>query len=185
MVFKTFIYTMKPLVSVEVGILDGYSLFNLAIAIKSIRNKFGIDCKLDGYDLFDDYRYKHGNFENIQKLSKEFGVDEFTKLYKMDAFEAYKLYRDNSIDLLHFDISNDGDILEKMINTWHSKIRPGGIILFEGGSKERDEVDWMIRYNKKPINPVLSNNEIINKQYNWFLYQLFPSITLFFKKGEE
>tara|TARA_B110000037_G_scaffold200056_1_gene240346 strand:+ start:1668 stop:1847 length:180 start_codon:yes stop_codon:yes gene_type:complete len=27
--------------------------------------------------------------------------------------------------------------------------------IFEGGSKERDEVEWMNKYNKQKINPVI------------------------------
>ena len=44
-------------------------------------------------------------------------------------------------------------------------------ILFEGGSLERDNIEWMKKYNKQPINSVKS---IIN--YN-VIEEKFPSIS--------
>ena len=56
------------------------------------------------------------------------------------------------------------------------------IIAFEGGSKERDKVDWMVKYKKKPIYPVIYKNKIINKYYVYGTYKLFPSLTVMMNK---
>jgi hypothetical protein len=50
----------------------------------------------------------------------------------------------------------------------------------EGGSKQRDDIWWMKEFNKRPINPVLSDPEITSK-YSVKLYELFPSLTEFTK----
>lgn len=182
-ILKTFVIALRPTVAVEVGVLDGYSAMYLGAGVKAIRESFNMLATLDCYDLWDEYEYKHGDMEKVKEYLKTFHLDGFVKLYKGDAFEVYDKYTDGCIDLLHFDISNDGDKLEKVMQTWHHKIRQGGVILFEGGSPERDKIDWMIKYNKKPIHPVLYENDVIRNSYMWVVYQNFPSLTVLIKKG--
>lgn len=182
-ILKTFVITLKPNVLVEVGVLDGYSTLNLGNGVKVLRELFGMYSTLECYDLWEHYPYKHGEKEKVQEYINAFSMQDYIKLYQGDAFEVFKNYEDNSIDLLHFDISNDGEILEKLMETWNNKIRPGGVILFEGGSPERDEVEWMIKYKKKPIYPILQKSEIIKDNYNTVIYPNFPSLTAMFKKG--
>jgi len=182
-VLKTFVITMKPMIAVEIGVLDGYSTIHLATGIKTLREVFGIYSTLDSYDLFEDYEYKHGEKEKVEEYLQLYKLDSYVRLRKGDAFSVYENYNDNCIDLLHFDISNDGDKLEKLMETWHNKMRPGGVILFEGGSLERDNIDWMKKFNKKPILPVLQENEIIKKEYLWVVYPHYPSLSVLFKKG--
>ena len=45
----------------------------------------------------------------------------------------------------------------------------------EGGSKERDNVEWIIKYNKKPINPYLMS---IEENYKIEIIEKFPSLTI-------
>ena len=66
-------------------------------------------------------------------------------------------------DMAHIDISNTGEIIEKVIKAY-----PDKTILFEGGSKERDIIDWMVKYKAKPLNYI--QKEILNNN--------FPSISL-------
>jgi len=49
--------------------------------------------------------------------------------------------------MMHVDISNDGYVIRNI-----SKYKNKGLIFFEGGSLERDNVDWMIKYKKPSIN---------------------------------
>jgi hypothetical protein len=73
---------------------------------------------------------------------------------------------------MHLDISNTGDIISQTYNALQDKIKNGSIILFEGGSEERDNVEWMVKYKATPIN-------LIKSQTN---YQVtdpnFPSISV-------
>ena len=49
------------------------------------------------------------------------------------------------------------------------------VLLLEGGSVERDNVDWMIRYNKKPINSYIKS---IDKYFEIEIINKFPSLTI-------
>ena len=46
-----------------------------------------------------------------------------------------------------------------------------GIMIMEGGSEQRDNVEWMIKYNKPKIQPVI-------KKYGLNVVGTFPSITI-------
>jgi hypothetical protein len=52
-----------------------------------------------------------------------------------------------------------------------NQLKQGKHILFEGGSIERDNVEWMKKYNKQPINSIKSfiQYEVISDK--------FPSIS--------
>ena len=69
---------------------------------------------------------------------------------------------------LDLDISNDGEIIEKTIESLKHHLERGSNIIFEGGSKERDNIEWMVKYKLEPINPI--QKEILNSN--------FPSISL-------
>jgi hypothetical protein len=74
-------------------------------------------------------------------------------------------------DLLHLDISNDGNIISDVFNKVKNKLESGSTMIFEGGSIERDNIDWMKKYNKVPINSIKNtiNYEVLN--------QNFPSVS--------
>jgi len=59
-----------------------------------------------------------------------------------------------------------------------------GIIACEGGTIERDNVDWMKKYKRKSIHDELLRNEIVNKNTVWGIYKKFPSLTIMLKKWE-
>jgi hypothetical protein len=48
-------------------------------------------------------------------------------------------------------------------------------MILEGGSDERDNVEWMIKYNKPKINPVV---EKYSYEYKIKIIKKFPSITI-------
>ena len=72
---------------------------------------------------------------------------------------------------MHVDVSNDGDVILQLYNNIKKYLDKGSILLFEGGSQERDEVHWMKKYNKTPINDI---KPIINYK---LLTEKFPSIS--------
>ncbi len=65
---------------------------------------------------------------------------------------------------------------------WDEKIPVGGIILFEGGTEERDQVEWMTKYKAAPIKPAIENNPIIKARYSYFIYTDFPGLTMLLKR---
>ena len=171
------ILKFSPSVIVELGVLEGFS--TIAIARALYKSKTG---HLDAYDIWEDYEYRHSTQKEVQKTIGECGLSDFVTLYKQDAYTVHKNYDDGSVDLLHIDISNDGDIFNTMLENWDSKISPCGLILFEGGSEERDQVEWMAKYKKKPIRPEINNNSLANTNYIYGTYNLFPSLTVLVKK---
>lgn len=181
-IFYTIVTAYRPVIAVELGVLEGYSTISIARALKRNKETVGVDCHLDAYDLFEDYKYNKANQTDVQKTIDEADLKEFIALKKEDAFEVHKYYQDNTVYLLHIDLSNDGEIVHKIIELWDKKLVVGGVILFEGGSEERDRVEWMIKYNKKPIKYELENNSIIKAKYIFGTYLKFPSLTMLLKK---
>lgn len=164
----------KPARIVELGVLDGYSTFHISEGIR--KNNYG---HLKAYDLFEDYPYKHSRYDDIRLLFEE---DDNVSIFKGDAFEVHKDFPSSSVDMLHVDISNNGDIVKRMVENWDEKIVQGGIIVFEGGSQERDKVRWMTEYNKSSIKEELDTNKIIEERYIYGTYLKFPSMTVLLKK---
>lgn len=176
-VFYELVIKLRPKLIVELGILDGYSTVHLAEGLKN--NKCG---RIDAYDLFEDYPFKHSNYSEIVEKYKEI---ECLKIFKADAFTVHDRYENDSVDILHVDLSNDGSTIRKIMQLWNDKITEEGIIIFEGGSYERDQVDWMKLYNKEPIRDELLNNFIVRSNYTYETYTAFPSLTVLTKMKRE
>lgn len=181
-VFYNMLTVFKPLIAVELGVLHGYSTYHIARALHENKITEKLDVKLDAYDLFEDYPYSHGMIEEVKKNNLGLLLAIYVNLIKGDAFKAHENYQDNSVYFLHIDLSNTGEIIRKMMANWDAKMIVGGLIFIEGGSQERDEVEWMKKYNKEPIKPELESNPIIEKNYIFGTYLKFPSLTVLLKK---
>lgn len=170
--FPLFIYNavryIKPDVCVELGTLAGYSAYCIATAL--VDNAKGT---LDCYDLWEKYQFNH--VSKAQATVNLFGLP--VKLIEQDAYEACKNYQDNSVDFLMVDISNDGETYKRILTDWYYKLTTGATVMLEGGCKERDEVFWMQNYNKKPIQKVFKDPDILEK-YAITNIGCFPSITV-------
>lgn len=161
-VFQSICFAMNPSRIVEFGILEGYSLDCFVSNTQ--------DCLIDGNDLFDEFPYNAANYEFVVEKYKNYSN---LNIYKRDFYNSVDVYEDNSIDILHIDIANNGDTFEFAIKNYLPKVR--GIMIMEGGSKERDNIDWMIKYNKSKIQPVLKKYE---NDVRITVLEDFPSITL-------
>lgn len=179
-VFQTLVSFFEPRSIIEFGVLDGYSTYHIANAVKSNKEEKNIFCDFYAYDLWDEYNYKHGNFKEVKNMLISKGLYDYVNLNYGDIFKIYKKIPENSVDLLFIDISNDGDKIKKAIELWNDKIKKS--IIIEGGSIDRDNIEWMKKYNKKPIRPVLEEDIFVNENYNWVVFDPFPSITLLMKK---
>lgn len=171
---KQYVMIWKPKVLVELGVLDGYSTLNIAMGLQDINSS----SKLDAYDLFDEYQFKHGYKKEVEKMLSTHNVSQYVNLVQGNAYHVYKNYADYTIDLLHIDISNTGKVIHDLIEVWHPKIKQSGVILIEGGSEERDKVQWMLSHNMPSIKRELEENIIINDYYMYSTYQKFPSLTV-------
>jgi len=166
------IVELKPLKVVEFGILHGYSTLCIAQALRDngYINSADQNGHLISYDLFSVYPYKHGVKAEVEKLLGEAGLFRFATLKQEDFYEW--LDRPEEFDVLHIDVSNNGDIIERAYNTLKPFIDNGSVIIFEGGTKERDNVKWMIDYNKAPMFPL---KNVINYK---ILDDRFPGISI-------
>lgn len=159
-VLKSIIYFIKPKCIVEFGILECYSL-NVFLENKPK------DCKVFAYDLFEDYPFNAAKHEVVVKIKNVVVV-------KKDFYKSVEDFEDNSIDLLHIDISNDRTTYEFAINNYINKLTNNGVMLLEGGSVERDNIEWMLKYNKPKINPYLQE---IKNDFDIIVFEKFPSLT--------
>lgn len=190
---EEYVFAWQPNSLVELGVLDGYSTLHIAKGIKRLERLRGFSPKFDAYDLFEDYEFKHGKKEEVEKLLKENDVDKYVSLQKGNAYETYKNYPDltynkngdpeiHGIEFLHIDISNTGKVIKDLMELWHLKIGWRGLILIEGGSEERDNIEWMKKYNMPSIKKEIATNPIINKYYMYATYYKFPSLTVLLRK---
>ena len=158
-------FTLNPKKIVEFGILEGFSL-------QSFLDNRNQDCHIEAYDIFEDF---NGNGACYHDITSKFGNVKNLTIAKKDFYQSFNSFDDHSIDILHVDIANNGDVLEFVLNCYVNKIRKGGIIIFEGGSVERDNVPWMKKYNKSNINPVI---EKYKSKFNIKTFGTFPSLTI-------
>lgn len=157
----------KPKKIIEFGVFNGYSVIAMAMALDEFKTG-----KIIAYDLFEDYQYKHSTLESIQKNIDFYGLSQYVELKKKDFNEWLKSPED--FDLLHIDISNTGEIIKRLFEAVRSKVGNGSIVIFEGGSKERDNVEWMNKYSKKKICDTKVPYKVIN--------QKFPSLSMLIKE---
>tara|TARA_B100000131_G_scaffold268270_1_gene266985 strand:- start:352 stop:912 length:561 start_codon:yes stop_codon:yes gene_type:complete len=166
-IFKTICKKTNPSSILEIGILDGYSL-------SSFLTHSSPDCKILAVDLFDQYEYKSANYDEIIKRFKK---NKNLKIKHGDFFKHHT--KAEAYDLIHIDISNDANIYEFALQNYFPLTNK--LLVLEGGSKERDSVEWMLKYNKPKINNFL--NKIENK-YRYQIIKKFPSITIFYKDAD-
>lgn len=155
----------KPNKIIEFGCLYGYSTVAMALALKM--NGFG---KIYCYDLWEEYPYKHTTQSATLNNLKKYEIQDYVELVQGDYYDW--IQDPGSFDLLHLDISNDGSVIKATYNALIDHIENGSVVLFEGGSDERDNVEWMVKYNKTPIQSVKEHTsyDVLNPR--------FPSLSI-------
>lgn len=149
------VITYKPKKIIDFGLLYGYSTICLAQAVKD--NGFG---EIIGYDLFEEYPYKASDKSIVEYNLKYYNLEQYVTLKKMN-FNDW-LNQDEEFDLIHLDISNDGNTISSLYNKY-----PTSKIIFEGGTLERDNISWMEKYNRVKIQSIQSttNYKVINNKF--------------------
>jgi hypothetical protein len=170
-VLATITQLKKPTKIIEFGILDGFSL-------KTFLDNSNPTCQIEGYDIFEDFNGNGAIQDNIIQLFKN---NDNVQIKKQDFYNKQYInnLENNSVDIIHIDIANNGDVYEFAIQNYLPKLKKDGILLLEGGSKERDNVEWMVNYNKPKIQPVLEKYKNQNQNIiDIFVLDKFPSITM-------
>jgi predicted O-methyltransferase YrrM len=153
----------KPKKIVDFGILYGYSTIAMAMALDEIG-----EGHIYANDLFEDYQFKHSTMSETQANINSYGLAQYVTLSKKNFDEWLKQPED--FDLLHVDVSNKGDTIERLYEVVKDQINRGAIAVFEGGSEERDNVRWMIKYNCKKIGDSQVPFIVVNNK--------FPSLSI-------
>ena len=163
-VFKMITWMIKPKRIVEFGILHGYSLHCFAQTTDT-------SAKITAYDIFENF---NGNSAK-RDINAAFASYPNVSIEEGDFYKMVDSLEDASIDILHIDIANDGDVYKFAIDNYMAKLSAGGIMILEGGSEERDHVEWMIKYSKKPIRDIL---KALDSKYEVLTMTGFPSLTI-------
>jgi predicted O-methyltransferase YrrM len=122
----------KPNKIVEFGPGRGQTTVTMALALKELGKG-----KINSYDLWNDEYW--GDKKACTNFFKECGVDDLIDLGHLDFYDWTKLSKvDKEFDLLYFDIDNNGDKLLDLYENVKQDIVNGSVVLFEGGSLERD-----------------------------------------------
>lgn len=192
LLIENYIKAFAPYQCVELGVLDGYSTYHIARGIKWMERYRGSKPQFDAYDLFDDYQYKHGQMEEVKSMLDEKGLSSYVNLQKGDAYKVHENYPDitfdsegdpgRGIEFMHIDISNTGKVIHDIMELWHPKLGGRAVVLIEGGSDERDNIEWMKKYSMPSIKDEITNSPLISKYYQYGTYFSFPSMTMLFKK---
>lgn len=162
----------KPKIITELGVLGCYSIIPLALGALN-NNKA---CSINGYDLFEEYSYKSFSYRDALERISSFGLKDFVSLKKFDVYVEGFIEEILKIsNLVHIDLSHDGKMFEKVLS---SKINNNAIIIMEGGSEERDNVEWMKTYSAKKISPVLEKYSKIRDDLLISVIEAMPSVTV-------
>jgi len=139
-IISSIAFTQAPRTVVEIGILDGFSLGKLVQATSPTT-------QIMAYDIFDEF---NGNSANREKLQENFKDHPRVQIQCGDFYNLNNII-DGDVDIIHIDIANDGNVYEFAVEKYMNLLSHKGILILEGGSPERDEVEWMKKYAKKPI----------------------------------
>ena len=139
----------KPKKIIEVGTGVGETTITMALALKE--NGIG---KIHSYDIWSDWNDGNTLFEECLESFKEWEVDDLIELKNFDFYEWIKLpVSERKFDIFYFDLNNNGDKLLDLYRSVKEDINDGSIVLFEGGSVERDN-HGLSRHGCKKMNDV-------------------------------
>jgi glucosamine-phosphate N-acetyltransferase len=167
-ILENICFLKNPKKIYEFGILDGYSIDKFT--------KAAPNAKIYAYDIFDEF--------NGNKPTNDI-YDKFGENVLIEYGDFYKKYKelDGNADIIHIDVANTGDTYQFAIENYLPLLKKDGVLVLEGGSKKRDEVEWMIKYNKPLINPFLQKLQE-RLDFSVKIIGEFPSLTIIKRNPE-
>lgn len=168
-----YVMKTKPKKIIEFGVLNGYSAICFGLALRDL----GLGGKAFCYDLWEKYPYNHGDINEVQKTIDQLGLTQFVELDYGDAYEWAKA--PDNFDLLHIDVSNDGQRLRQVLDGLKAAKVCNGNIMFEGGTIERDAKGWKSNADNIPISKMKG---VIGYRV---LDERFPGLSLIEKNKEQ
>ena len=152
---------LAPVTIVECGVLKGYSTICMAQALRELGGG-----KIIAYDMWETYEHGHGQtLEEVQQTVDDHGLSDYVELRHGNFYDNPWKSDGINPDLMHVDINNTGEILP-IISALEFPV------MFEGGSAKRDDVWWMVKFEKTKMYP-------LKDEYNYsILNDTFPSISI-------
>ena len=144
------VLTERPATVVEFGVLHGYMTTCIAQALRDLDAGH-----LHSYDLWDEFPFHHGEMTAVQKELDDAGLAEWVTLGTGNLH--HWLEAPTAFDLLFVDVANDGAVMRTVAEHVADHVAAGALVVFEGGSVERDNVWWMLEFGREPMAPVLRN----------------------------
>jgi glucosamine-phosphate N-acetyltransferase len=162
-ILENICFLKNPKVIYEFGILDGYSIDKFA--------KAAPNALIYAFDIFDEF---NGN-KPTGEIYKRFDENKKIQIAYGDFYKKWDGMEDE-IDIIHIDIANTADTYKFALEKYLPKLSQNGVLILEGGSKQRDEIEWMNKYNKPKINPYLL--QLKRLDLNIKIIGEFPSLTI-------
>jgi hypothetical protein len=178
--FYALVRVLRPVRVVELGTYFGYSGLHMTAAL---RDNTRTGSEITMIDLWDEYPYRHCSAEETRSHFARNALLDIAEcavnFINADAYDAASRFDGGSVDLLHIDISNDGDKMAEIVPIWEQKLSPSpnATLLIEGGSIERDRIEWMPKYHKAPLRPWLEG-PWVSERFSRMTLDPFPSITM-------
>ena len=158
----------KPDIIVEFGILNGYSTDSFLKSVDS--NTPIIAC-----DIFEDFIGNHPSFEVIKEKYSNYSNVKVKRLNYFDSNDLISSCIGKKV-IFHVDIANNADVYKFAVE---HMLFPGSMCILEGGSVARDNVEWMIKYNKPAIAPFLDQLKSRKLSHDFVVLNPYPSLTIF------
>lgn len=173
-----------PTTCLELGTYAGYTTLFIAAAIAQYNTVYEDEGYLDCFDLWEQYQYNHVNRGVALQNIKDAGLLDYVSMTQKDALEVPDIIEmwGDRVDFIYVDLSNDGDTYRWAANEFYDLLWPGAIIVLEGGVPERDQVSWMLDYNKRPIVPTLEEIQETGKYDICQVMGKFPGLTVMTRK---
>lgn len=141
------VLVLRPAVVVEFGVLNGYTTMSMAQALRDLGAGH-----LWSYDIWEDCPYHHGDLAEVTRALETAQLTEFVTLGKMDFWDWFR--QPTSFDLLTIDIANCGRMARAAADLLKDERARGSVVMFEGGTPERDQAWWMVKFEREPIAPL-------------------------------
>ena len=151
------ILQFKPKLIIEYGTELGATAVTMALALRQLKEDEGHYGKIFTYDTFeiqsDGEIGSEPPFAQAKRNLSDPLIRDYVEVDYGDFWEFCNT-KNKEFDLLYFDIDNDGDKLLKMYHACKEQIDNGSIVIFEGGSHARDNVEWMIERGRVKMTDV-------------------------------
>ena len=148
---------IKPKLIIEYGTEHAGTAVVMGLALKELYEQEQHQGIVYTYDTFEKQSKgeigSSPNYKVAVDNIAHYGLQDYVKVDYGDFFKFCD-DPDKEFDLLYFDIDNDGDKVLEMYSGCKSNIEKGSVVIFEGGSQVRDDVEWMNSLRKTKITSI-------------------------------